>query len=289
VPTLAAYAALQDWDAVMWYTYEPKRRHDHEGYVGDAFDLSHDPVRWTQFTAAALTFLRADVAPAREEVVRNTIPATTYESVRMPRSAGPLFTPNFPADAFLRHRVRIGSFDAAAMPVPAAATSTPVVSDTGELSWLTNTAQTGLVTVDSPRSQALIGFVSAHSTQLRHLTAEVENRFCALQLTSLDAAPIATAARLLLVTGGKVENTGTRWNMIRTVAEKRGSAPSVIEPVRGRVILRGLSGATSVIVTALDGAGRPLSAGIPAAVVNGECEFRIGGTVTPWYEIIVER
>jgi len=289
VPTLAAYAALQDWDAVMWYTYEPKRRHDHEGYVGDAFDLSHDPVRWTQFTAAALTFLRADVAPARKEVVRNYTPETAYETMRMPRSAGPLFTPNFPADAFLRHRVRIGSFDAPPLPVPAAATTTPIASDTGELSWLTTTAQTGLVTVDSPRSQALIGFVSAHSIQLRHLTAEVENRFCAVQLTSLDEAPIATASRLLLVTGARVENTGTRWNMIRTVAEKGGRAPSVIEPVLGRVTLRGLSGATSVTVTALDGAGRPLSAAIPTPVVNGACEFRIGETVTPWYEIVVER
>ena len=175
------------------------------------------------------------------------------------------------------------------MPVPAAATTTSVTSDTGELSWLTNTAQTGLVTVDSPRSQALIGFVSAHSAQLRHLTAEVDNRFCTLQLTSLDEAPIATAARLLLVTGARVENTGTSWNMIRTVAEKGGKAPSVIEPVRGRVTLRGLSGATSVTVTALDGAGRPLSDAIPTAVVNGECEFRIGDTVTPWYEIIVGR
>lgn len=289
IPTLAAYAALQDWDAVMWYTYEPKRSAEHPGYIGDAFDISHDPVRWTQFTAGALQFLRGDVAPAREEVVRNYTPNQVYESMRLPRSTGPLFTSDFPADLFLRHRVRIGSFEGPTTPIPLAATNSTIVSDTHELSWVTNSADNGLVTVNAPRTQALVGFVGAHSTQLAHLAAEVRNRFCAIQLTSLDEKPIATSALLLLVTGARVENSGTRWNAPRTVTLTRGTAPSLIEPVVGRIILKGLRGAKSVTITPLDGASRPLASPIIAVQENGFWIFPIGATATPWYEIAVTR
>lgn len=289
IPTLAAYAGLQDWDAVIWYTYEPKRDPAAPGYIGDAFDLSRDPVRWTQFTAAAIQFLRGDVAPAREEVVRNYTPEQVYESLRLPRSYGPLFTPDFPADTFLRHRVRIGSFAQQPLPPPAAATTMPIVSDTKELSWLATSAENGLVTVNSPRTQALIGFVSAHPTSLSHLSAEITNRFCALQLAAMDESPIATSQRLLLVTGARVENTGTRWNLIRTVIEKIGNAPSRIEPVVGRLKLHGLVGAKSVVVTPLDGAGSPLGPSLPATLADGDWGFAIGAPATPWYEISVAR
>jgi hypothetical protein len=251
--------------------------------------LSHDPVRWTQFAAGALLFLRGDVTPAHTEIRRDYAAVDLYESMRLPRSAGPLFTPGFPASEFLRHRVRIGSFDGRATAPPIEDATRRVLSDTGELAWVTTTAQTGLVTVDTERTQSLIGFVSAHPAGLRHLSAEVSNRFCALQLTSLEDTPIADATRLLLVTGARVENTGLRWNMIRTVVEDIGHAPSLIEPVSGRIVLRNLRGAKSVSVSALDGASRPLGDPLRAELTADGWSFPIGTTTTPWYEITVTR
>src|SRR5260370_12993965 len=51
IPILAAYSALQDWDAIFWYTFEPKRDADWKPYVGDPFDISLDPVKMPQLAA----------------------------------------------------------------------------------------------------------------------------------------------------------------------------------------------------------------------------------------------
>jgi hypothetical protein len=64
IPILAAYAGLQDWDMVVMYTFEPKKDPAWKPYVGDPFDISHDPVRMTEMAAGALIFLRGDVKAA---------------------------------------------------------------------------------------------------------------------------------------------------------------------------------------------------------------------------------
>ena len=66
IPILAAYGSFQDWDAIILYTFEPKRDPAWKPYVGDPFDISLDPVRMTQMATGALTFLRGDVRAARE-------------------------------------------------------------------------------------------------------------------------------------------------------------------------------------------------------------------------------
>src|SRR6185503_11451077 len=70
IPILAAYAALQDWDMVVMYTFEPKKDPAWKPYVGDPFDISHDPVRMTGMAAGALMFLRGDVKPAKQIIER---------------------------------------------------------------------------------------------------------------------------------------------------------------------------------------------------------------------------
>ena len=56
------------------------------------------------------------------------------------------------------------------------------------------------MTIDTDRSQAVIGFVKRAGKPLKNLAATVENEFCAILLTSLEDKPIAQANRLLLVT-----------------------------------------------------------------------------------------
>ena len=70
-PILAAYAALQDWDGVFWYTFEPKASVDWKPLIGDPFDISHNPVKMTQLAAGALMFVRGDVRAARQIIQRS--------------------------------------------------------------------------------------------------------------------------------------------------------------------------------------------------------------------------
>ncbi|HEY0739357.1 MAG TPA: hypothetical protein VGD69_30825 [Herpetosiphonaceae bacterium] len=289
IPILAAYASFQDWDAVMWYTIEFQADPDWQPYVVDAFDLSSDPVRMSQLAVGALLFLRGDVSAAQRLVERSYTLEQVRDSLRLASEEKPYYTPDFPVALVLQHKVRIGSLDGPATAPVTTIESNPIISDTGELKWYTTPSRRGLVTIDTPRSQGVIGFVDSSVGSVRHLDVDVTNLFCAITLSALDGEPIASSARLLLTAGASVGNTGQRWNESRTAVIEHGCSPSLIEPVCGRIILRDVEAATAVLVQALDGAGRPIGGARAAQATSEGWEILIGDPVTTWYELTINR
>jgi hypothetical protein len=289
IPILAAYGNFQDWDAIIWYTFEPKASSDRKPYVGDAFDISLDPVKMPQLAAGALMFLRQDVSAAKSTVPRSYTRDQVFDSaLLLPATDRPYFTPGFPLAVPLQHGSRILSLDGASVPALAAPKVTnPIVSDTNQLAWYNSSAMTGLVTVDTPRSQALIGFVKANGKSVSNLSAEVRNRFCTIAVTSLESEPISRASRLLLTLGSRVENEGMRWNDRRSNLSEWGGSPTLIEPVVGRITLRKLDRAKAVSAQPLDGSGQPMGEAILAERKNGGWEIPLGKPVTTWYEVTV--
>lgn len=59
---MTAYACLQDWDGLLFFTYNPDRN------TLEWFGNQSDPVRWGEFPAAALMFHRQDAAVAKNTV-----------------------------------------------------------------------------------------------------------------------------------------------------------------------------------------------------------------------------
>lgn len=289
IPILAAYSAFEDWDGVFWYTFEPKLAKDWKGYVGDPFDISLDPVKMPQLAAGALMYLRGDVRAAHTMLDRSYTREQVYESIRLPASERPFFTPGFPPYLPLQHRIGIRSLDGAPTAKFESGESGEIVSDTGELTWTVSGGKGGLVTVDAARSQAQIGFIRAYGKQLRHLSAAIENDFAAIVLASLDKRPIARSNRMLLTAGARVANTGMEWNEARTALKQWGAAPSLIETVTGRLVLRNLERASAVTVAPLDGSGRRMGEAAPAQRTGQGWEVRIGDRPTTWYEVRVQR
>ena len=158
-------------------------------------------------------------------------------------------------------------------------------SDTTELLWRTSSNTSGIVTINTPKSQALIGFVRDNKLFTSNLSAEIENAHCAITLSSVDGLPIARSAKLLLTTGSRVENTGMEWNAKRTSLLKWGTAPTRIEPVSGTITLRGLSARSTVTVTPLSANGSPLEKPVPAIKTKEGWRIPVGVTPTVWYAI----
>lgn len=287
IPIIAAYGAFQDWDAIVMYTFEPKREPDWRPYVGDAFDISLDPVRMTEMAAGALMFLRGDVQCARQTVNRTYSKEEVLESRLLPHSEQPYFTPGFPLALPLEHAVRIQSLAGPPTDKFTATEADPIVSDTAELAWYTSAEKTGLVTVETSRTQALIGFLKANHEVLRNLGANITNNFAAIVLSSLDGQPLARSHQMLLTAGSRVANTGMKWNDSRTRLQNQGGPPTLIEPVAGTVTLRNLEKAADVSVAALDGAGKPIGDTIRAKKAAGGWVFPIGVPVTTWYVVSV--
>ena len=289
IPILAAYGDLQDWDAILWYTFEPKKDPNWKPYVGDPFDFSLDPVRMSELAAGALTFLRGDVSPARQTVTRSYTREQVFDSYRLSGSESPYFTPGFPLWLPLEHAVRISSFDGPpTAKFGAGSRPNPIVSDTGQLTWNLSGGQ-GAVTVDSPRTQALIGFAAAENHPPANLSADLANPFSAIVLTSLDGKPIAASSRLLLTTGARVVNTGMEWNSSHTELEAWGGSPSLIEPVTGRIDLHGLDAAAAILVQPLDGSGQPLGQPLHATRQGDAWQISVGRPPTTWYVISIQR
>jgi hypothetical protein len=289
IPILAAYAALQDWDGVFWYTFEPKASSDWKPLIGDPFDISHNPIKMPQLAAGALMFVRGDVRAARQVIQRSYSRQQVQDSVRLAATEKPYFTPGFPLSLPLRHGSRIASVDGEPTKKIEIREAAPIVSDTGQLVWSVSPEIGGAVTVDAERTQAVIGFVKAQGKQLRHLAPEVANRFACLTLSSLDAEPIARSSRLLLTSGAAVVNAGAEWNETRSALKQWGTSPTLIEPVTGQLLLRNLEGARGVTMAALDGSGR--RAGAPVAATKTPEGWRVPlcEQATTWYEIKVER
>ena len=122
----------------------------------------------------------------------------------------PYYTPGFDVRIPLVHGSRVSCLDCKpSLPAPLGPMN-PIVSDTGELSWLTDGGKNGLVSVDSPRSQALVGFISANKVETRNLSAQIRNAFAVITLSSLDGKPLDLSNRILLTTTGREENTGQK-------------------------------------------------------------------------------
>jgi hypothetical protein len=210
------------------------------------------------------------------------------EGLRMARKERPISDPEFPRSTAFRHAVR-WTTEGDASAFPAAAPLGSIEADTGQIGWYDADAGNGVVTIDTPRTQALIGFVRDGRRLTSHMAGHVDNEFCCLYLTSLGDKTIRESDRLLLATTARATLTGFAWNPGRKTIKSWGRAPTVIEPVTGAVTLLRLCNSQEVSVTPLAAEGRPLTEPGQAKITNLGWRVAIGEPATTSYLIEVRR
>ncbi|MCX6909503.1 MAG: carbohydrate binding domain-containing protein, partial [Verrucomicrobia bacterium] len=263
---LAAYASLQDWDAVYGYTFN--HRWDDALLGGDQvtgyFDIANEVSKMAQMPTASLMFQKGFVRPAKKLVTVSYDENRTYDSLKERRwdrigfhLDGDL-SPLLP----LVHRFRVERFDAPQTSRVADLGFTPpegrIASDTGELLWEVTEKRTGRLTINTPRAQAAVGWIGGKSLKTADAEFRVNTPFCAVSLAALDGQPLAKSKKILLVAAARCANTGMRWNAERTsINDNWGGPPLLIEAVEGEVVLRRDAGAVALQAIPLDGCGRP--------------------------------
>ncbi len=97
--------------------------------------------------------------PAQRTINRWYSAEQVRQSIRLTWSQSPLFTPSFPTWVPLVHGTRITALDAPAGGFDNAGEDPPdaIRSDTSELTWSGMKDKRGLVTINTDRSQSLIG------------------------------------------------------------------------------------------------------------------------------------
>ncbi|MBN2327817.1 MAG: hypothetical protein JXR73_11745 [Candidatus Omnitrophica bacterium] len=289
IPLLAAYAMLQDWDGLFFYTFEHATPDRWENRMRGHFDFRPDPMKMINMAASALMFLRGDVQPAEQIVERSYSREQVMESLRLSYQESPYFTPGFPLSIPLIHRTRVASLDGSPSAFEGRERPSKIVSDTGELCWSIENSGKGYVLLDAPKTQAMIGFIRDNDVRTKNLSADVQNEFCAIQCLSLDGKPLEESRRCLLVTASKAVNSQSVWNDKRTSLVDWGKAPMQIETVEGAIVLRHIQKANHVYITPLNGEGEALTEKQPAKKINdSEWSLPIGEPASLWHRIDIE-
>ncbi len=100
-------------------------------------------------------------------------------------------------------------------------------------------ASAGRLVIDTPFTQALVGWVGREPERLAHLEFSTDNDFAVLAATSIGPEPIENAKRLLVTAIARIEPTGFRWvDSWRHGVADPGRAPLLQEPVRARIVWR---------------------------------------------------
>jgi hypothetical protein len=236
---MAAYGSLQGWDALIEYGYLSPRWY--RRLSGSPVDLLSNAAQLLQFPAAATLWHRQDVKEAR--LVGETLygfddlfELAGDERPLPPEAAligkvGYRFTPSGRAgvtEDVMRH------WDAKALTAR---------SMTGELIW---NAGEGVVTIDTPRSQAAIGFLSTTQQRLSNVMVTTPTPFAAVWVTAAEREkPIVDATRLFITAVGSMKNTGMEYEQTAQMAPGRdaplwhlkddGNSPILIQAVQGEV------------------------------------------------------
>jgi hypothetical protein len=292
----AAYAAFQDWDYLSATRYSSDGVWDTRRITGN-IDLSQHPTKMLTLIPAAAMFMRGDVKSAKEQIVATLSRDREIEALRGARAwnmvdAGKA---GVQAEAALVHRVAIATEgkvvpDGALRPDQVKIEGDRFVSDSGELVWDVSKKARGVVTVNAPKSKAVIGYSGGNRFELDGVVVEpgptLQNGWSAITVTVMEGERIAAPCRLLITATGHAENTKMGWKNAEksTVGKDWGEAPSLVEGIPACITLP--LPAKSVKAWALDERGKRKTP-LP---VQGDDRGRARVTLGPqsqtlWYEV----
>ena len=315
-PLLAAYAALQDWDAIFAFDYgsSPRDARRIRGY----FDIDQHPTKMASLLLAHNIFVRGDVEPARTLVTYRLSPEDEADLI----AKGKIHSWDLPGAHHLGwnpatplvHRValEVGAAAGAPQPPPSMPAGPVYRSDNGQLAWDCSKRGRCVVTVNSLRTVAVIGFAGNRTFELGPVTLTLGgtllNGFCVVGVTSMDGRSIGESEKLVLLTLGYTANSGMELreygsrNVVArvkrdgvelkeffgpvTCAGTWGSGPTLVEGLRVKIALK-VRG--EVEVWALDNTGARKTR-VPVRYEGDSAVFEVGPEYqTLWYEITVKR
>ena len=274
---MAATAAYQGWDAPMLYGYvqEPLRPPGRAG----PWSAWSDPALMALMPAAAVLYRDAHIAtptdvtvfaPSREDAyftnsnpdhvpALRTLAESTRLSIRLPDT--PELTWDTPAPTPGATIVR----DPSTTPLSADATSISTPDTQISRDW-----RRGILTINSPRSQAASGWIGGEPVQLAELAIASQTPAATIALTSLDNRPLASSTRILLTTVAQAVAPGD-------------ALPFRAEPVVARIRLRTSIASLSVVPLMPYGQrGDPL----PTRSIDGWLEFDLDGSAPGHWHVI---
>jgi len=232
---IAGSASMQGWDAVMFYAYSQEALSDSRS-TPSIYQAYDDPAMMASLPAAALLYRQSHVkeasttyvfAPTKEVLFDKTISPSSSVALRtasergklmiaMPKVAElPWLGPSVvPSGAKIIH-------DPQQSQIPLNVSE--VVSDSGELrrNW-----DQGTFTIDTPRTQAAMGWIGGRSIGLHEVEVTMTTKNSVVAVQSLDGDPIGQSRNIMISIGA------------RSMPKADNMLPYYSEPAEGRILVK---------------------------------------------------
>jgi hypothetical protein len=208
---VAGVASLQGWDALMQFAYSQQPLNG-PGKAGN-WDAFNDPSLIATLPAAALLYRRHDAQEGRTTYVFAPTPGQLFEQTPSADNSVALRTAAEKGKLMIAlPKVReLPWLTASHIPKDAKIIIDPqmtliannadeVVSDTGEL---TRNWQQGIYKIDTPRTQAAMGWIGGKNIELKDVVLDISTRNATVAVQSLDNSPIKMAGSLMISLGAR--------------------------------------------------------------------------------------
>lgn len=235
---VASSASFQGWDALMLFAYSQQPLANLGG--ASNWEAYNDPALIATLPGAALLYRRGDVQEAKTEYVFAPTPVQLFDQLISPKSSVALRTAveRGKLVVAMPRTTELPWLEKSQIPVGAQLITDPnqslinvnatyAISDTGELrrDW-----GQGTYTIDTPRSQAAMGWIGGEEIRLADVSIAVTTRNATVAVQSLDQANIREAHSILISLGA------------RSVPESGNRMPYHSEPVVGRLTIHARKG-----------------------------------------------
>lgn len=286
-PLFAFYGmGLQGWDASFHFLQSGTRLGD--GWPGMSSYTTDTPAYIGQFPALAFALHRGHVAESPVIAARRLSKADLFtgrDALKQDATKGGydaktmIVEGGTPLEAFAIGRVTVdfagGKTEQADFSRYWDQRSRRIRSATGELTWDYGRE---VVTVQTPKTQGVIGRTGGDSFKLPGVEVRFKTPFVSTLFTPLDDLPLAQSSHILITALAQDKQTGTRYSADGTRLEAIGTAPLLLEPVQATIKL---AGAKPAVVTPCDHYGVPMNGKTVAIGADGS--FNINGTYRAYY------
>ena len=294
----SAIYSYQGWSLTA-FTYMNKDLDNRNNQITNSFIIMDHPGRFSTITSASLLYQRAEITKAEIGYYRviTVDDAMDYKNQIMGLPEGTYVvgkTGVYFADNSGNVLFQSGDFDISDNTHDAEILEkilhSQLISEGGEMIW-NQQAQTFIVNTKS--TQGAVGYIGGRNIRLDDVEMYIETPYAQVTVSALGAKKygvnpdIATAEKLLVTAVGQSRNTGAEISSDGTTITSLGTAPILVQPIVGKIVLKTYDKFT---VNILKSSGEAVTDGRTATVEKDENGFTVitlkKEDKTTYYEII---
>lgn len=249
---LSAYSSFHDVDGIMYFDYNGSVDDWESDRQSSFFNIDRNTALMALMPSCAYAY-RNGLISRYQELIEIQFTKDFLSLASKNDDGSWLGAELYPRHLSLMHGIRVALYNAesttnfASLP---AASSSPFTSDTKELVWNSG----GMFSAVTGKFIGITGLLNSFSNyQAGQLTVQSADKFGTLTWISLTDDSLCKSHRSLLTLSSRIQNTNMVWDGTRTIHDKWGTSPTLVEPVTASLLLTIF--ADSIYLYPLDASG----------------------------------